>query len=911
MTRPVVDIAFGYTLSSASPVWTDVTQYADLVRGIDITRGAQDELSETQPGTCSITLDNSDGRFTSGRTASPYFPNVKKNVPIRVRAVTADQNLITNPSFESGLADWEHTATPTFVQDATHVKQGSQAMRVTWGGVAGQSVYTEVYGLDIGTRYTASAHVWVPSGGAPTLVCGIEGIGFGAASSVLDGWSRITFTFTATDTRHRFAIEVASLPTAGTQCWIDAVQLWEGSTALPLNHLANGDFETSVANWVSSGTPTFARSTTRAFRGASSMQVTWGTVADQTITCDAMTGLVIGQAYTYSAYVWVPSGGTPVALAVAGLSIGSPSTLVDRWQRITISWTATATSHQVRLRHGSGVTPVAGQVWMDAAMVAEGSTPVDFTTLDGAQIHPRYFGMVTQWPVEWKGLYSTATITCTDVFTWASLAKQLKPMLVQEVLLDQPIAYYPLSEPDGSASAGDLAGTQGVGSLTVIQAGAGGTLTFGAGTGPAGAGTATTPEFTPSSSTAGKYLQADLGPTVEATNGPWRVRIEAWFTTSTNGRVLLGWMASDATKRNIISLESGTGKVQFERETYVGGPLTAVVLATPNLADGILHHILLHEAEGKVFVDGVEYALSTLPTDDMRILQIGGFQNSRLWSGTIAHVALYLRPATSAELVGHYTTGSTAHVGETADDRLARLASYAGLTVTTQGTTFDAMASQAELGKSALEHQREVERTESGKLLASRASAALLFQSRDLRYNPVPAISLAYGDLETDGVKYADDDQKMVNDVTASRVGGATQRVISQASIDTYGPKPRDLELYKNTDNAASDAANWLVSRYADPPSEIRQVPVEAYSMPLATYRALLNADVSTVLALTSLPDQAPASTATSTIEGYTERIGLRQHHLDFHTSRAATDTVWVLDDPTYSILDSTTRLAY
>jgi hypothetical protein len=445
-----------------------------------------------------------------------------------------------------------------------------------------------------------------------------------------------------------------------------------------------------------------------------------------------------------------------------------------------------------------------------------------------------------------------------------------------------------------------------------MQAGAGGTLEFGAGSGPFGAGGATAPVFTPASSSAGKYLQADLGGGVEAANTSFRVRAEAWFSTSTNGRVLLGWMSSDASKRIVLSLESGTGKLQIEYSSFVGGSLTAVVVATPNLADGALHHVLYNENEQTVHVDGTSYAVSTGVTDDARILQVGGFQNSRLWNGTIAHVALYVRSVTSASLTPHYTTGTTAHVSESADDRMSRLASYAGLAVTTQGSAFDAVASQAALGRSALEHMREIERTESGKLFTNRSSGIpLVFQSRDLRYNPIPAITLEYPDLETGAFKSAYDDQKMVNSVTASRPGGATQRVISQASIDAYGEKPEDLALLKDTDNATADAANWLVSRYADPPPEVRQIPVEAYSMPVDTYRALLDADVSTVIELTDLPDQAPAATATAVVEGYSERIGLRQHHIDFHTSRADTDAVWILDDATYSVLDSTTRLAY
>jgi hypothetical protein len=108
------------------------------------------------------------------------------------------------------------------------------------------------------------------------------------------------------------------------------------------------------------------------------------------------------------------------------------------------------------------------------------------------------------------------------------------------------------------------------------------------------------------------------------------------------------------------------------------------------------------------------------------------------------------------------------------------------------------------------------------------------------------------------------------------------------------------------------DAAYWLISRYADPPAEVRQVPVDnAAALPLTTYRALLAADISTVLTVTNLPAQAPATSAAVVIEGYSETITTAVHRIDFHTSRATTDSVWVLGSSTYSVLGSSTRLAY
>ncbi|MGW6910246.1 hypothetical protein [Streptomyces sp. NPDC054940] len=811
MTHALVEVAFGSTLTSLAPVLTDVSQYVDRIRGIDITRGASNEVSEIQPGTASLTLNNSDGRFTAERPG-PYFPNVKKAVPIRISVATFTPRTGSAPYALGMLGD-----------DFDDNEISTVLWPNSYGGateVGGRARIPLTPGVNAGYQ---SVREWTLVGSQLTGKLATVPGANGSSSAVCSMWINSTTSGTRLGWRYNAVTGVIS---AETQ-----VSFFDGTAV-------NFTYSPWTHAWLrvreSGGT------------------VFWESSTD-------------GASWTVRRSLATPSWVTSQTLAVelTGQRTGGTGDFVE---------------------------------W-------------DFF---GATVHPRYFGLVQEWPVEWKGLYSTATITCTDLLTWSNIVKELKPMLVQEVLLDRPSAFYPLTEPADSASAGDLSGTQNVGSLAIVQAGSGGTLEFGVGTGPLGAGGTSAPVFTPASSSAGKYLQADLGSIVEAANTNFRVRAEAWFSTSTTGRVLLGWMSSDATKRIVVSLESGTGKLQLEYSSFVGGPLTAVVVATPNLADGALHHVLFHENEQKAFVDGGEYSVSTGLTDDMRILQVGGFQNARLWSGTIAQVALYVRAVTAAELTPHYTTGTTGNAGETASARMSRLASYVGLGVSTQGSAFDAVASQAELGKSALEHMRDVARTESGKLLTNRSSGIpLIFQSRDLRYNPVAALTLAYSDLETDAVKYAYDDQKMVNAVTASRPGGATQRVINQASIDTYGEKPQDLQLLKNSDNSAADAANWVVSRYADPPQEVRQVPVEAYSLPLPTYRALLDADVSTVLGLTGLPDQAPASTASVVIEGYTERIGENQHRLDFHTSRANTDTVWVLDDATYSVLDSTTRLAY
>lgn len=534
-------------------------------------------------------------------------------------------------------------------------------------------------------------------------------------------------------------------------------------------------------------------------------------------------------------------------------------------------------------------------------------------TVDGTTYH-RFYGLVTDWGQKWQGLQDTVRIACSDLFKVLGGDENLQALLVEEILQLGPHAYYPLSEPTGSTSAGDIAGA-GAGALSITQAGAGGTLEFGAGTG-AGADGLSTPLFTPASSSAGKYLSGDCGVQfAEAVSANWTF-MECWFSTSTTGRVLFSLRSASSQYQIIFSLESGTGKLRIQW-TSIGGPLAgfgSVVAATSNLADGSQHHIVYDEQAGDIYVDdGPALAVGLDGMYELRHMTVGAYANDRLWSGTISHVAIHApasAPPTSV-YTSHYDAGANGFSGEDADDRVLRLAGYAGIAAIVPSGDFSPVASQGEGGRTALEMMRQVESTEGGKLAADRGTASLIFQARSVRYNATSALSLAYADLETDDVESTTDDQKLVNTVTASRPGGATQRVASDSSRLVFGPKREELNLLKMTDGEVLDAAWWLVSRYADPQPEIRQVPVDGYSLPDATFEALLAADISTVFTITNLPATAPAPTATVTVEGYVETIGQSVHRLDFHTSRSNTDAVWVLNDSVYSVLDSTTRLAY
>ncbi|MFE4649277.1 LamG-like jellyroll fold domain-containing protein [Streptomyces sp. NPDC056707] len=770
MTRVCVEAAFGSTLADAvstGGVWTDISGRADLESGIGITRGAENELSQTQAGTCTLTLNNEDGALTPTNPASPYYPNVIDAVPIRINVATVTTNYLRNPSFEGGsLETWEWSeanASPV----GTPVQSGTQAARVTWNtGALSAYFQTTIYGLTIGAKHTASVYVRVPAGDA-TVRLRMGGV-TSAASAVFDSYTRLTATFTATASVMTLQVIPSTSPAAGDLVYVDSVQVEAGASAT-----------------------------------------------------------------TFSA------------------------------------------------------------------------TP--------AQLHPRFWGLVNQWPVQWSGLYSSVTVTATDIFAVLSRAdQQMRPMLVQEVMVWTPHAYWPMDEPADSTSAGDESGMVGPLSLDTTQAGAGGTLAFAGGLAPLGMDGA--PLFTPGSASAGKYLRASVGQDFQDATNTEAILVEAWFSTSTVGRAILALADAGVASYLVLSLAAGTG---FLTVTTAQPGVTPVVttVGAVSLADGVLHHVIYSSATQELYVDGVSIGSfgGIQLVSDLTTLTVGANQaGGSLWSGSISNVALYADSAmVPGDLAGHYTCGTTGFAGETADERALRLVTYLGLGFQDVGVFTTGIAQQAALGSTCLDHLREVELTEDGVLSATRDGPFVRLRGRSTRYNPTADFSLQYADFEPGDFTLAYDTQKVVNVAHVSRPGGATQRVVHAASRAARGPIGRTVDTLATTDLVTADRGNWLLQRYAVPQPELRGVTMQAYSMGTAMYRTLMAADIGTAFTVTAMPAQAPGPTMTATVEGYTETIKHNDHEIAFHTSKTVTDAVWVLDDPVYSVLGSTTRLAF
>jgi hypothetical protein len=64
--------------------WVDVTSHVYRRDMINIRRGRADEAAQVDHGTCSLTLNNRDGRYSPRNPMSPYYGQLTRNTPIRV-----------------------------------------------------------------------------------------------------------------------------------------------------------------------------------------------------------------------------------------------------------------------------------------------------------------------------------------------------------------------------------------------------------------------------------------------------------------------------------------------------------------------------------------------------------------------------------------------------------------------------------------------------------------------------------------------------------------------------------------------------------------------------------------------------------------------------------------------------------
>lgn len=501
---------------------------------------------------------------------------------------------------------------------------------------------------------------------------------------------------------------------------------------------------------------------------------------------------------------------------------------------------------------------------------------------------PRFTGYVNTWPVEWPGgkTVSKAAISASDRFARLARRSLSGTVLRNEITTRSPAAYFPLNEPVGSTAA-----TSTDGSYTLQQAGTGTNVVFGATTAP-GSEISTAATFA-----GGKYLQAKNGP--------------EYAPLSNQLGIVLAFSTASATNMGLFgSFTAGPLNVDLTMNAGVLSLNGNAVAGTWN--DGLPHVVGIRYTgsnSSDVYVDGVLRTSFFVGTPSVLVDYRIGSDSSPLagFTGTISDVAIWSTAPAAADFVS-LTGALQGFAGERSDERITRLATYAGLAPADLAleTGEQIMGAQTEIdGLSVVDAMRDVETAEQGLLFVD-ATGVLVFQNRSHRYNLAASITTTAAQIDP-AARFSADDQGLYNRATITRPDGLPQTYSDAVSIADLEVYPYDGSVSVRTDDEALQIAAWIVNAHSRPASRLSSARFDLLTNPVSLATPLLaaTARVSDVVTITALPGQAPAASVSLFIEGMSETCSNSDWSIDVNTSPTTAYNVWTIEDPVYGAYDS------
>lgn len=538
-------------------------------------------------------------------------------------------------------------------------------------------------------------------------------------------------------------------------------------------------------------------------------------------------------------------------------------------------------------------------------------------TIDG----PTWPGGVTE--------QSFVTLTCSDELAQWSKGRKFKDVLTETILRDAPDAYYPLTD-------GELIDESGNDQkrLTIESRNGGGTVDFRDGISNKEAGIIAdilagvtrdvdresdaqrnwrggSFRFKQGAQGGHRYLERAL---TVATSDRWAISCWARLSREDDGNG--GWLVY--LKNGTRYLGLGYNSVGAARVSNYDA--TTVTNATGHrLTNNEWKHCFVYydrAANIELWVNGKQIATATAQNWDNSTadptlwigsgLYAGASTHYGIQKGNLAHVAIYTGD-NADDALSHvddfYQAGwngfADARTGEMID-RLVGWMRFPGMTSVDRGdsTVGDRFAK----GSTALEYAQLLIDSEAGSLYTT-GDGTLTFHARSYRYNnSTAALTVSsYHDTQTG---FRTDDQYLVNKARYNLPGGGRGTASRPASIDDYGPYEREVETLLRSAAAADLLAEFAVFRWKDPDARLLSFPVDILTRPTSLGVAALGVEIDDRVTMSGLPSQAPATSVTGYVEGYSETIGTPDQavwEITFNTS-----PTYTIDD--YFILNSATQ---
>lgn len=927
--RVTVEVAFDGGPFSSSFTWTDIS---DWVEGFKVRRGRNNELDRIESGTLSLSLDNSDGRFTPGKQKAGG--NILAGYSGQyIWDLNGRGNYTIMSQIDIGTVDDDGKPRVMARTVYTNGLPVSCFFSVKWLDSAGG-----VLQWGIGTRFVADSapavyvHQETPPAGTATAVLYIYADTYPEGNSGLTAygekaeWYKTQPYWPNVLPRRRVRVRTSNLAPKDVSTGGDITR-------------TSAQFSTSHSAGTSNAWTAFPKS------GTGSVRVDFGNngTADyaSSVRCGFWSGgspvglakVVSGQ--TYSARSQVRLGNFAPALTVKQ---------AVRWYDASGNFlAASADSAGTALISGqwvpvttSAVVAPEGAAWAGLVIGSSGGDgPNAYVFVDEVQLElgaslsewnpggSIFHGYIEKWPVTTSGLTASVEVSAVDGFSVLSNA-ELRAAMQAQILTANPLGYWTLGDPVGSTRLENLASDQQPASLVASK--------FGGGTPLLGATSVVAKDATTCYSLAN--VSTNSGTVVDICDGGSRKYLlgtdfsAAWWchpTRPSSGNWVTLFAAWSDTASEFLSVRmDSAGKLEI-RTTYAEGTVTTLN-SSAALSSSAPSFIVVTVSQGvtRLYVNGAYWRPDAGPSPtnkdvrDIRWASLAGRQAGSIYAeyanGRHGHLAIWDRALSLAELNQIWRLGDGGGV-DFAEDETARIARIAAMAEYRGELALDAAKSVLQgpdwsAGANALDELQGAADDASGYVFMD-GDGRLTYHNRARRQSA--AVRYVLSDYEP-GLSFDMDDDRIINEVAYKRPNGIEGVVKDQTSIDSFGRKSKSIELAVTADSAVQDAAYWLLNVYAQPSVRCDQVVLNPSATP-ALFLPVLGVEIGDRITLSDLPWSAPESSADFYVEAIEIDVqaggSTAQWGAILSLSPADNSDVWILEDPTLGRLDRSAVLAY
>jgi hypothetical protein len=468
--------------------------------------------------------------------------------------------------------------------------------------------------------------------------------------------------------------------------------------------------------------------------------------------------------------------------------------------------------------------------------VAAGNTNVSRTvyyanlTVDRAY---RFHGEVESWPPRWEANNKDAWVPIT---AWGIMrrfnapGKDAAPVLSalrRRIQYDNPIAYWPLEDPEGSVAASSGLS----GGIAMTQFGTGTPCQFGI-TEDHPFGTIPLPDNLmglPSDPHQG--LRGEIPPQASTVyQVEWICRRTFDAGAGAVGPRVMQWISDNPTFRNWYW--EWNGVVTGQMDLYVTNQFGVETASITGVALSLdtWHHVVVKAKQNggsvdiTIYRDGASVGTASVAgilTGPPYEIKIGPENTAHFGAVSVGHVAVYATEPWQLELYHHELM--TGWPGETAAGRFSRLCDEARISYVILGDRALSEIMGPQRPAPFMDLIYDAVDVENGWLFEPRSFLGLGFRCIRSVYNEAPTVSLSYaaGGEVSPPLRPAEDTSATVNDVTVSREGGVASNAVRgtgplnvaepSAGTGGVGRYPKWWVRRVNTDAQTIDQAWWAL----------------------------------------------------------------------------------------------------